>query len=998
MAFTPVFRVTFSLVLLTASLLFLAQMFGFAPDRSEEVRASRKHLTEVLAIQFAAAAQREEVALIKETLQTIVSRENDIRSAALRDPSGELLAQAGDHLAQWQAPPEGRSTLTHVQIPVFRGDKRWATVEISFASLEGGGFLARLKNSYLGLILFVLCTGFAGFFLLLKRALRELDPSSVIPERVRAAFDALKEGVLIFDEREQIVLANTSFAGLVGGLPAELVGVKGSELPWKEGDNRADLPWMRVLGGEEAVAGSRLTINRGEQEEIALTVNAVPVVDNKGNRRGVLATFDDITELERRNQELNRTISKLNLTSEEVQSKNRELEFLASHDPLTLLLNRRALNREFERLFTVAQRHGRELACIMCDIDHFKQVNDRYGHAAGDRVIRMVAALLGKNFREMDLIGRYGGEEFCIVLPDISLERAAVIANRVREVIQADDSTGIRITMSFGLSSLQFKPQGVEELTGQADKALYVAKESGRNRVICWGEERSAKAPATAAAEKPKVPDKQQVALTAITTGPEAGDDRARNRELLSRLRDAEALAEKRLQELKYFEMYDSATGLPTRTIFYDRLAHALNRLTRQQGMVAVLSVANDAVHRIRETLGHEAGDRLFVEIVQRLKNTLRAADTIANLSTPEATPTVTRLGQDEFGILLIDIEDVNSITWIIRRIFTAFAEGFQVEGNEVRVALNVGIAVGPNDGQEPEELEKNAAAARSHARSTLGANTYSFYADNIHAGAIRHLKMESQLYRAVENNEFVLHYQPKITSASGAICGFEALVRWNDPATGLVPPGDFIPVAEHSGLIVTIGEWVLATACRQMRAWLDLGLADCSVAVNFSSQQFRQRDLVANIRTSLEANGLDPRHLLVEITENVFMDKSPYVLKTFNALKELGVRIALDDFGTSYSSLGYLKDFPVHSVKIDRSFVKDIESDARDNALVRSIISMAHNMGLAVTAEGVETAVQRDLLNDLGCDEMQGYFFSRPVPEAEASGLLRAGTGLWAA
>ena len=249
-----------------------------------------------------------------------------------------------------------------------------------------------------------------------------------------------------------------------------------------------------------------------------------------------------------------------------------------------------------------------------------------------------------------------------------------------------------------------------------------------------------------------------------------------------------------------------------------------------------------------------------------------------------------------------------------------------------------------------------------------------------------------------MQNDEFVLHYQPKITRASGAICGFEALVRWNDPATGLVPPGDFIPVAEHSGLIVTIGEWVLATACRQLRAWRDQGLADCSVAVNFSSQQFRQRNLVANIRANLEANGLDPRHLLVEITENVFMDKSPYVHKTFKALKELGVGIALDDFGTGYSSLGYLKDFPVHSVKIDRSFVKDIETDARDNALVRSIISMAHNMGLTVTAEGVETATQRALLEELGCDELQGYLFSRPVPEAEATGLLRAGTGVQAA
>ncbi len=474
MRFTPAVRISLGLVSLTVSLLLLGKFIGFAPDRTKAVLESRKNFSETLAIQFSAAAQRNDLSMIKATLQYFAKTDNDINSAAVRAVGGNLLAEAGNHLANWKSRSDGKSTATHVQIPIFQGKKRWATVEISFKPLWVGNIKSGFKNSYFSLILFVACTGFAGYFFLMKRTLRELDPSAVVPARVQSAFDVLKEGVLILDEKEHIVLANASLAKVLGKSTTELIGFKGSELGWRESKTaqaKDSLPWMRVLGGESSLFGVQLKLNRRNRQPVTFSVNVAPVLDGKGNRRGVLVTFDDITELEEKNLELNQTVNKLQITTEEVQIKNKELEFLASHDPLTHLLNRRSFNREFDSVFTKTQLLGGELSCIMCDIDHFKAVNDRYGHATGDKVIKMVAALMKNNCRDTDLVGRYGGEEFCIVLPGHDVEQAGIIANRIRLAIKDETSTGVTVTMSFGISSLKFNAPEPSELTNQADKA-----------------------------------------------------------------------------------------------------------------------------------------------------------------------------------------------------------------------------------------------------------------------------------------------------------------------------------------------------------------------------------------------------------------------------------------------------------------------------------------------------------------------------------------------
>ncbi len=995
----PTTRISLGLVCLTISLLLMAKILGLAPDRTNAVVESRKTLSEALAIQFSAAAQHGDLTVIRETLESMVERQNEIASAAIRDAGGELIAETGNHLAHWKPPADGKSTATHIQVPIFRGQEKWATVEISFPPLWFDNIINGFKNSYLSLILFIALAGFSGYSLMIKRTLRELDPSKVIPGRVQAAFDVLKEGVLILDEKEHIVLANRAFSEMVGREASELIGFKGSELGWQgfsSPQQKEKLPWVQVLRGKKNMTGVRLSMKRDEATMLSLVSNSAPVLDGKGKNRGVLVTLDNVTELEMKNQELSTVVSKLQVTTDVVQSKNKELEFLATHDPLTLLLNRRALNQRFESAFNSAQESGSELSCVMCDIDHFKSVNDRYGHATGDKVIKMIAALLQKNFREHDLVGRYGGEEFCIVLPDIDLRLASKICNRIRKSIKDDTSSGVQVTMSFGVSALGPGVSGTNELANQADRALYIAKESGRNQVVCWGDEEvsdfgeAKEVESDTEAEHPLEQTKTdadagvEAALPAVTAN--------EVERLTVKLKQLEVLAEKRTQELQHFSAYDVGTGLPTRTLFHDRVSQALMRGRRFDHIVAVLSVSVDAVQRISETLGHESGEWLFREIGKRLGKILRSMDTVAKLPSDALQPTVSRLGQDDFGILLTDIEEVSAITWIVKRILTALQEPFRVGEQEIYTATNIGISIYPHDGQTSEELERNATAAKSHAKKKLGSNHYYFYSENLQSTSMKHLNIENHLHRAIENEELVIHYQPKLNTKCGTIIGAEALIRWNSPTSGLVPPYEFIPIAEYSGLINPIGDWVLRTACRQMRSWLDMGIENCSVAINFSNKQFRNSGLAQRIHDALQENGLEPEHLVVEVTENAMMENINSSMIILHEIHEMGVQIALDDFGTGYSSLGYLKNFPVTHVKIDRSFIADIETNERDATLVKSIINMAHGMGLKVTAEGVENDSQVVILHDFSCDEMQGFLFSKPVPHQEATTLFQNG------
>jgi diguanylate cyclase (GGDEF)-like protein/PAS domain S-box-containing protein len=437
-------------------------------------------------------------------------------------------------------------------------------------------------------------------------------------------------------------------------------------------------------------------------------------------------------------------------------------------------------------------------------------------------------------------------------------------------------------------------------------------------------------------------------------------------------------------QRLLHLAHYDGLTGLPNRTLFCDRVAHALAQAGRNGWTVAVLLVDLDRFMRVNDTFGHEIGNRLLREVGQLLLTCLRTADSAS------------RLTGDEFALLLPDLAHPQDAALVAGKVLAALSRPLMVDGHEIFVSASIGIALHPGDGKQPDTLIRNANAAMSRAKA-LGRNKWQFYTMELNADSGRRLQMENALRHALDRGEFMLHYQPRINLISGQPVGVEALLRWQHPERGLVVPGEFIPLLEDSGLIVPVGEWVLGAACRQMRDWLDAGIALEQMAVNLSGRQFQQPNLVTMVRASLSDARLDPRHLELEITESFLMENADEAAATLRALRSTGIRLSVDDFGTGYSSLSYLKRFPVNALKIDRAFVKEINSDPADASIARAIISLAHGLRLKVIAEGVETEGQAVFLCENYCDEIQGYLCAPPLDAAACRAYL-AGENGWVA
>lgn len=1000
----PAMRISIGLVLLTVSILLVADVMGYIPNQSKSTLETRKKISEALAIQFSTLTSHRDEKKISHTLDMLVKRNEEIVSAGVRDPSGRLVFQAGDHVKNWSTENSERSTATQVIVPIFKGHEKWRTVEITFRPVPSAMGYGVLSRSTFVLIGFVTIAGFFGYLFIIRRTLRELDPSAVIPERVNAAFNTLEEGVLILDEKEQIVLANTAFAESLERTTESFLGQKASELNWTFTSTKIEekpYPWLETLNKGESQIGISLELEVPSGKTLVFTVNSAPIPDSKGKPRGVLVTFDDVTELAEKNDELHQMVDKLEVSQAEVQRQNKELHYLATKDPLTGCLNRRAFNEKFDEAFEKATNSGDELSCIMADIDHFKAVNDNYGHGVGDEVIKLLADILHANAREQDFVGRYGGEEFCVVFPNMTIDETAEVGERIRVATKQESgekfAAGPRVTLSVGVASLCYQAADPSELNHQADRALYVAKESGRNRVIKWDAEQillaeqdennDSKLEAVNDAIDPSVveEDSGQVVDSTNVVLPEGEVDR-----LQVRIKQLESIASQYSQELQYKSSYDTLTGLPNELLFYDRIKQAIARAQRSSQTVAILSLDIDLFKRVNSAFGRETGDRLLKELAGRLPQVLRESDGVTLFGSESKDVTVSRLGGDEFGILLADLDEVQRVTWIIRRIFETLAKPIEIDQQEIVVTCNIGISLYPEDGVAPEVLLNHAGAARQYAKQVTGENSYQMFDAQMHQISLTQMQTESELRHAIENHEFVLYYQPKLDMSTSTVTGVEALVRWNHPNKGLLSPYEFIAVAEQSGLIVQIGEWVIKQACLQAKAWHHMGLGHIRVAVNLSTVQLRQKNFSERIMEIVEHAELSPKHLELEITETVIMDNLETAVGTLGRIHDNGFWISLDDFGTGYSSLNYLKHLPLDTLKIDRSFLRDILTDSYDKTIVKTIIAMAHSMDLKVTAEGVETQEQLALLREYSCDEMQGYLFSRPISATDVTELLR--------
>ena len=478
--------------------------------------------------------------------------------------------------------------------------------------------------------------------------------------------------------------------------------------------------------------------------------------------------------------------------------------------------------------------------------------------------------------------------------------------------------------------------------------------------------------------------------------------DRRRNGELYARWLTIDAVRDERGNPTHYVGVFsqlctaqrkeseieralhaDPLTGLINRVLFRDRLRQAMRHGRRAGQKVAVLHLDLDGFKAVNEQHGHPFGDRLLTAVAERLRTGLRGADTAA------------REGGDAFLFLLPEAGSASDAGLVARKLLELLAEPFQLEPHrDVRVSASIGIVLHPDDAEDIDELLAHAEAAMQRAKGA-GRNRYHFYSRSLQARASQELELEAELRRALEQEQFLLYYQPQVDARRGQLTGVEALVRWNHPRQGVLPPARFLKLAEETGLIVPLGEWVLRTACRQARRWRDQGLPPLRVAVNLAAAQFDDLRLVDRVAGHLIESGVDPRQFEVEITEGGAMRSPEKTVERLMELKAIGVRVAIDDFGTGYSSLGYLRRFPVDTLKVDRTFLRDVPDDEDNATLCAAVIGLARSLNMSVIAEGVETAAQVEFLREKECDELQGFLFSRPLPPEELARLARTRTTL---
>ena len=985
----------------TLSVILIADLFGIVPKKDVMMLDLRKKIGEALAVQLSVAASHSEFEFVKSTLEVFVERNEDVVAASMSKVDGTTIAKFGNFVGYERNDfneVKSKSTGDIVVVPIFAGAEQWGSVIIEFKSVYDAGLFSFLTDSIMGILLFVAFSCFSGFMIILRKTLKMLDPKSVVPERVKKAFNTLSEGVMIIDEKEQIIMANDAFAEKINRNSDDLLGVNASSLKWKyistiQQDADNIMPWVHAIKDGVNKVGVALKLSTHSSGVRSLSTNCAPISDDKGNTRGALVTFDDVTDVEETNVLLENAVSTLKNNESEIKRKNAELEVLATRDSLTGCYNRRAFFDLFESAYDESEKTKNPLTCIMLDIDHFKSINDRFGHTIGDEAIRLIADVLNNHCDHEDaIVGRYGGEEFCVFLPDADINKATDVAERLRQIIQSSSkgfcAENVTITASFGVSCKSDSVSDCSQILEQADKALYVAKESGRNKVIRW------KQGDTVA----NVNDAVVIDINDKSSKDShpATDDKGRISLLQSEVEELQVKLNQleMSDELDKTASIDAITKLPSLLIFMDRVNQAVVYSQRTEKLMAVVTLNVDMFSLINDTMGKTVGDDFLRAVGHRLKSILRRSDTVASLLLPgQAGPSFSRLRDDEFALLLTGLDDVESISYIIQRIQNKFAGKIEVSGNEIYVTTTIGLAFCPQDGEDAETLLGNSRRAQKLAKTKTGSNNYQFYSQLDNSRIIDQMQIEIDLHNAVEEQQFVLYYQPKLEMKSGDINSVEALIRWQHPAKGLVFPDAFIPAAEKTGMILDIGKWCLLEACKQTKQWIDMGATNLRMSVNVSAIEFTDADFLDNVLNALKLSGLYASNLEIEITESTVMGDQEAARGLIDELRFHGITITLDDFGTGYSSLSCFGNLKLDWLKLDRSFLLDAMKNNRSRTIYSSIVKMVHAAGVKVVSEGVETKEEYAYIKDLHVDELQGYLLSKPVEAEAAKAILFPGS-----
>ena len=802
---------------------------------------------------------------------------------------------------------------------------------------------------------------------------------------LQAVLGSMPQGISVFDEHLYLRVWNQGFIEVLN-LPGDLIreGVHFSELirvpaergEYGPGDVEEHVRRITELARKFEPHRFERTRPNGRTH----LVQGEPLFID-GQLAGFITTYTDITERKAAEEKLRTHRDLLNTVIESIPSAvslfDRNME-LALH------------NREFQRLLDLPDSLLADGPVTMEKLFRFNAGRGEYGAGDVEAIVRSLIARAAKhephhfertrpNGKTLDIRGvplPDGG--FVTIYTDISERRASAEREQLAQKVFTHTPAGIVVTdeahriVSLNPAMLQMTGYDTYELVGHVIFGL-----------ITFGDDESAEHL------------REQVALRGQWSGEadvaqKGGDDFPAGIRV-NRVDDphtgnpthhiwilADITERKAAEErMRHIAQHDSLTGLPNRMALAIRLAQLLPEARRYERRLAMMFLDLDRFKIINDTLGHQVGDELLREVACRLSNIVRTTDFVA------------RLGGDEFVIVLPEITTPADSALVASKIIAALATPVQVDAHELHTSPSIGISIFPDDGPDADSLLKNADTAMYHAKSA-GRNNYQFYAAEMNQAASERMDLERKLRHAIARNELAIAYQPQF-AADGRPTGVEALLRWHHPTDGMISPARFIPVAEEMGLIVEIGEWVMQNACREMKHWIDAGLPPLRVAVNVSARQLRRRDFCESVAGALAESGLAPELLELEITESSVMEDPEEAIDILQRLRRMGVTLAVDDFGTGYSSLAYLKRFPIDHLKIDRSFVADIEHDLNDRAIAFGTIALAHSLGLNVIAEGVETAEQLELLRQNGCDEVQGYLFSKPLNSAAAFAFLHA-------
>jgi len=929
-----------------------------------------RSLTLSFTVQLSTLATQGGVVAVKHSVAAFVERNDRVRAAGLFSVDDASLASYGEIKELGES--GGIPTSSRFTVPIYNGIEPWGKVIVSFERNAG----TDQGIVYFGFVL-LLC--FVSFALFLRKILMQLDPAQVVPKRVDSAFNLFSEGVVILDDELRIMLVNQTAAAAVGKSSNQLIGTRLDDWPWQR-EEGWQAPWVSVRQTGQKISDYPMRLESevdAEDEFRFFMVSCATVGEQEAgdSQRGVLVPLDDMTVIEHKNLELAGTLHELRQSQADIQKKNRELEALASRDPLTGLANRRSMMEDAGTMLFDAKREKHALACIMTDIDHFKSINDTYGHGVGDDVIRGVADVLVDCSRESDTVCRYGGEEFAILMPGTTQESAEIIAERMRKaILTIPDAVEIPIdglSSSFGIAMLDDEVEGVESLLDRAAQALYVAKEGGRNQYFVYDKER------IAALGKSEGEEKVQIHALGR---PSLNSDR--------RVKQLEAIVEQRTRDINKLRAFDALTGIPHRKLFLQSVQKEMQRSERLKTQVGILALEIRDWNRLVSSFGAARSDALLVEFVERLEIALRKADMVSDIAEDHC---MSRIYSNEFGVLLSDLAEPQQVMPVVSRLRRELAKPFSVDGSSVYLGACMGIALSTSPDDDIEKLLEQANQACLEASKVPDKFSHRFASKKLDINSRRIIRIEADLIAALKENQFEVYYQPKFDLSTRQISGVEALLRWHHPEHGMVPPAEFIPVAEMHGLIHKISRYVFTESIVSLKQWVGLGFDDLVISVNVSAVQLRDKSLAQRMIEEIEEAGLNPQQFEVELTETAVIDRRDLALQLLEEWREAGLAVSMDDFGTGYTSLALLADLPLDTVKIDRSFVVAMDSSDRSRAIVESIINMAHALSLKVVGEGIETNAQLDALAALGCNEIQGYLISRPLTFEQATRLLLA-------